>query len=97
MIFRLNSTLAQQAFGEVLDRALSGSDVIVERYGSPRVAIINYRRYEQLLDAERLLLRERLKAASLLISSRMAHLSDSAIDNLIEQVRQDVHDNSEAK
>ena len=57
MVLRVKSTQVQQEFGEAMDQAFSGSDLIVERYGNPRVAIINYRRYEQLLEAERQLLR----------------------------------------
>jgi len=53
MVSHINSTQAQQAFGKVIDQALAGSDVVVERYGRPRVAIISSRRYEQLLEAER--------------------------------------------
>jgi hypothetical protein len=45
MTVRLKSTEAQQNFGAILDRALGEEDVIVERYGTPRVAIVAYRRY----------------------------------------------------
>jgi len=92
MVTHLKSSQVQQEFGEVMDQALTGSDVIVERYGNPRVAIIGYQRYEQLLESERQLLRFRLQEASSAASRRAAHLSDAAVDNLIEQARREVEE-----
>ena len=97
MVLHVKSTQVQQEFGEVMDQALSGSDVIVERYGNPRVAILNYRRYEQLLEAERQLLCERLQMASAAVSRRAAQLSESEIDEMIERARQEVHEESSKK
>ena len=48
----LKSSDVQQNFGRVIDQALSEDEVVVERYGEPRVAILSYRRYQQLLQAE---------------------------------------------
>lgn len=48
----LKSSEVQQNFGRVMDQALSGNEVVVERYGEPRVAILSYQRYQQLLQAE---------------------------------------------
>lgn len=48
----LKSSDAQQNFGLVIDQALSEDEVVVERYGEPRIAILSYRRYQQLLRAE---------------------------------------------
>ena len=97
MVTHLKSSQVQQEFGEVMDQALSGSDVIVERYGNPRVAIINYRRYEQLLEAERQLLQQRLQAASAAAAERTAHLDDEEIDQLIERARSQVFEERQAK
>ena len=96
MVMHLKSSQVQQEFGAAMDQALSGSDVIVERYGSPRVAIVNYRRYEQLLEAERQLLRYRLQMASAAVSARAAAISDADIDQLIEQARKAVFDDHPA-
>lgn len=52
MTVKLKSSEVQQNFGKVMDRALTEEDVIVERYGEPRVAILSYRRYQQLLQLE---------------------------------------------
>ncbi len=90
MVTHIPSTQVQQEFGEIMDQALSGSDVIVERYGNPRVAIIGYRRYEQLLNTERELIRLRLQQASLAVSQRAASLSESEVDTLIENARSEV-------
>jgi PHD/YefM family antitoxin component YafN of YafNO toxin-antitoxin module len=90
MTVTLQSTQVQQNFGEVIDRALRETDVIVERYGSPRVAIVEYTRYRNLLDAERELLRLRLQQASAAASARAAHLSDFQIEALIERARTEV-------
>ena len=92
MVMHLKSSQVQQDFGEVMDEALAGSDVIVERYGNPRVAIISHRRYQQLLESERQLLRFRLQAASEAAAKRAAHLSEAEVDALIEQARQEVHE-----
>ena len=97
MVLHMKSTQVQQEFGEVMDQVLSGSDVIVERYGSPRVAILNYRRYEQLLESERQLLRERLQVAAASVSRRAAQLSEQEIDETIERARQEMHQGSPEK
>jgi hypothetical protein len=73
-----------------MDRAMVEDDVIVERYGSPRVAIVAFARYQELLEAERELLRMRLQQTSAQVSQRAQDLSDEDIDALIEDTRQEV-------
>ena len=51
----IKSSEAQQNFGRVIDQALVEDDVIIERYGEPRVVIVGYHRYQQLLQAEHIL------------------------------------------
>ena len=53
MTIILNSSQVQQNFGQAVDRAMMADDVIVERYGTPRVAIVEYTRYQKLIEAER--------------------------------------------
>lgn len=53
MSVHIKSSEAQQNFGRVMDKALIEGDVIIERYGEPRVVIIGYQRYQELLEAER--------------------------------------------
>lgn len=53
MAVTLNSSQVQQNFGAALDRAVRGDDVIIERYGTPRAALIAYGRYQKLVDAAR--------------------------------------------
>ena len=48
----LKSSEVQQNFGRVMDQALLEDEVVVERYGEPRIAILSYQRYQQLLQAE---------------------------------------------
>ena len=60
MAVTLNSSQVQQNFGAALDRAARGDDVIVERYGTPRAAMIEYGRYRELVDAARALREARL-------------------------------------
>lgn len=55
MTVQIKSSEAQQNFGRVVDQALIEDDVIIERYGEPRVVIIGYKRYQKLLEAERTL------------------------------------------
>jgi hypothetical protein len=83
----LKSSQVQQNFGQAMDRALVEGDVIVERYGTPRVAIVEYGRYQKLVEAERALLRARLQQASAAASARAAHLSEDEVDALIEESR----------
>ena len=92
MPVNLKSSVVQQSFGEVVDRALLEDDVIVERYGSPRVAIIEYKRYQRLVEAERELLRSRLQEASAAASERAGRLTEEQIDELIERARTQVHE-----
>lgn len=91
MTVTLKSTEAQQNFGAMLDRAIGEDDVIVERYGSPRVAIVNYRRYQALVAAEKELIRLRLQQASTAATARAGDLSDSDLDNLIQEARTEVN------
>jgi hypothetical protein len=51
-VLLMKSSEVQQNFGRVMDQALVENEVIVERYGEPRVAILSYQRYQQLLQAE---------------------------------------------
>ena len=92
MAIHIQSTKAQQNFGELMEQAVRGEDVVVERYGTPRVVIVSYERYEQLLAAERELPRLRLKGAAAITEARAAYLSDEAVDALIEKARQEVHE-----
>ncbi len=52
MSVMLKSSEVQQNFGRIMEQAMMQDDVVVERYGKPRVVILDYRRYQQLLQAE---------------------------------------------
>jgi len=91
MFVKLKSSHVQQNFGLVMDRALMGEEVVVERYGIPRVAIVEYRRYQRLIEAEQELLRTRLRQASAAASARAAHLTEGEVEELIERARDQVH------
>lgn len=92
MTLRLQATEAQQNFGAMLDQALGEDDVIVEREGAPRVAIVAYRRYQELVAAQAELLRLRLQRASAAAAARAAALDDEEIDALIEEARNEAHE-----
>ena len=83
----VKSSQLQQSFGALIDRALIEDDIIVERYGSPRVAIVEYGRYQRLVEAEIELVRARLREASAAASARAAHLSEEEVDEVIERAR----------
>jgi PHD/YefM family antitoxin component YafN of YafNO toxin-antitoxin module len=91
MPVKLKSSQVQQNFGQTVDRAMLEEDVIVERYGLPRVAIVEYKRYQRLVEAEKELLRNRLQQASAAASARAERLSEEEIDELIERARTQVH------
>jgi hypothetical protein len=97
MPVKLKSSDVQQSFGEAVDRALLEDDVIVERYGTPRVVIVEYKRYQRLVEAEQELLRTRLQQASAAASARAAHLSEEEVDELIERARSEVHQEISAR
>ena len=96
MPVNLKSSDVQQSFGEAVDRALLEDDVIVERYGTPRVAIVEYKRYKRLVDAEQELMRTRLQQVSAATSARAVHLSEEEVDELIERARSEVHQETSA-
>lgn len=50
---QLPSSQVQQNFGAAVERAVRGEDVVIERYGTPRAALVEYGRYQRLLEAER--------------------------------------------
>lgn len=83
----IKSTEAQKSFGQVIDEAHGGEVVVVERYGRPRVVILDYERYQQLIEGEREQLRARLRQASAAASARAADLTDVEVDELIEEAR----------
>jgi hypothetical protein len=87
MAIILKSTEAQQNFGSVVERLAIEDDIIVDCYGSPCVAIVNYRRYQALVAAEKELIRHRLQQASATASARAAVLSDTDLNNLIQETR----------
>ncbi len=86
----INATQAQKMFGQVLDQALAGEAVVVERYGKPRAVVLDFRRYRQLVESEQELLRARLAAASAAASARATGLSEAEIEERIEQAREEV-------
>ncbi|PKO21403.1 MAG: hypothetical protein CVU38_14885 [Chloroflexi bacterium HGW-Chloroflexi-1] len=91
MVVTLNSSQVQQNFGQAMDHALLTDDVVIERYGIPRVTMMGYPRYRRLVEAEQELLRVRLQQASAAASARAAHLSDAEVDELIERARTEVN------
>ena len=91
MPVKLKSSDVQQSFGEVIDRVLLEDDVIVERYGTPRVVIVAYKRYQRLVESEQELLRTRLQQASTASSARAVHLTEEEVDALIERARSEVY------
>ena len=91
MPVKLKSSQVQQHFGRAIDRAMLEDDVIVERYGMPRVAIVEYKRYQRLVEAERELLRSRLQQAAAAASARADHLTEEEVDELIERARNEIY------
>ena len=87
---RIKSTDAQKSFGRIIDQAAAGDTVVVERYGQPRVVIVDYERYRELVKTEREALRDRLRAASAAVSARAAGLPDDDVDQLIDVARREV-------
>lgn len=91
MAAHVKSSVAQQNFGELMDRALAGEDVVIERYGNPRVTIISFNRYKELVEAARLYWLQQMERISDEVSARHAHLSEDEVDKLIERARSKIH------
>jgi PHD/YefM family antitoxin component YafN of YafNO toxin-antitoxin module len=85
----VQSSRAQQNFGRLLDQALVEGVVVIERYGTPRAAIVEYGRYQRLLAAEAENLRRNLQEASRAVSARAAALTDAEVNALIEEARRE--------
>ena len=88
----INATEAQKSFGQIIDRAHGNEAIVVERYGRPRVVIVDYERYRELIACERDELRDRLRQASASAQARAAELSEVALDQLLEEARAEVHE-----
>jgi len=84
---RLTSSEVQKNLRKAVDRALMEDDVVIERYGTPRVVMVEYGRYQRLIEAEQELLRIRLQQASAAASARAADLDEGQIDELVERAR----------
>ena len=67
----------------------------MERYGTPRVAIVSYHRYQDLVDAERELMRLRLQQAAAATAARASDLSDEEIDRLIAEARAEAQETTD--
>jgi PHD/YefM family antitoxin component YafN of YafNO toxin-antitoxin module len=84
---RLTSSEVQKNSRKAVDRALMEDDVVIERYGTPRVVMVEYGRYQRLIEAEQELLRIRLQQVSAAASARAADLDEGQIDELVERAR----------
>lgn len=91
MPIRLEFSEVQQNFDGAADRTLVEGDIVAERYGTPRVAIVEYGRYRRLVEAEKELLRARLQQASAAAIARAAHLTVAETDELVERARTEAH------
>ena len=89
---KVKSTQVQQNFGLMMDRVLTAEDIIVERYGLPRVAIVEYHRYQRFVKAERGLLCAPDCNRRQGVSARAAHMSDDEVESLIERARSAAHE-----
>jgi prevent-host-death family protein len=87
----VKSADAQKSFGQIIEQAHGDEVVVVERYGRPRVVIVDFARYQELIQGEREHLRSRLRQASEAASARAAELSDGEVDRLIEEARSEAH------
>ena len=55
-IMTVTSTKAQNAFGDIVDRAARDEVVMITRHAKPRVVLLSYERYRDLLGTEATLL-----------------------------------------
>jgi prevent-host-death family protein len=55
-IVTVTSTKAQNAFGDIVDRAARDEVVMITRHAKPRVVLLSYERYRDLLGTEATLL-----------------------------------------
>lgn len=88
----INATEAQRSFGQIIDRAHGNEAIVVERYGRPRVVILEYERYTQLVSLERDALRARLRRAAAAVQARAGGLTDAEVDRLLDEAREEVNE-----
>jgi len=74
----------QQNSEAVFEQVLQNKDAITDDYSAPCVAIVLC---ERSLPSQQEVLSQRLKQASAAVAQRTTHLTESEIDDLIEEAR----------
>ena len=81
-LWRLNANEARKRWRDIVDAAALGdSDVVVERYGKPMVAIISYEDYVELVDEL-----DDIRAARRAAAAYEAWLQDPSLGRPMEEV-----------
>lgn len=74
----------KQRTGKILNQAVLGQqDVIIERYGEEYAVILSRSRYQELLDAARTAVRQRLLAAQREVHQATADIPEEEITNIV--------------
>ena len=82
----VTSTQLKQKTGEILAYAIENKEeVIIQRYDVPKAVIVDYESYQQLVQAQRDLVFDRLRRAAERVSARAAHLSEEERAELISE------------
>lgn len=87
-LWRLNANEARKRWRDIVDAAAKGdSDVLVERYGKPMVAIIPYDDYAELADAL-----DDLRAARRAAAAYDAWRQDAGLGRPMEAVEEELRE-----
>ncbi len=87
-LWKLNANEARSRWRDIVDAAASGdSDVVVERYGKPMVAIIPYEDYAELVDEL-----DDIRAARRAATAYEAWLQDPSLGRSMEEVEKDLRE-----
>lgn len=87
-VWKLSANEARGRWHDVVDAAASGdTDVVVERYGKPMVAIIPYEDYAELVDDL-----DDMRAARRAAEAYDAWLQNPSLGRSMEEVEKDLRD-----
>lgn len=74
----------KQRTGQILNKAvIERKDVVIERYGQEYAVILSRERYQELIDAARANVRQRLLEAQREVQAATADISEEEMDSII--------------
>jgi prevent-host-death family protein len=80
----------KQRTGKILNKAVvDRQDIVIERYGQEYVVILSVERYQELVDAAQMRVREQFLAAQQAVYEATADIPADEVDNLVADALQE--------